>query len=161
MAVDLYMKVDGIDGESTDAGHDKWIELESCSQGVAQSVSRGSGTGHQTGGRADFQDITVAKTVCSASPDLFLACCNGKSIPKVEVEFCLATEDKHTFLKYELEDVVISAVSTSGGAYDDKPMETVSFAFGKIKLEYTPVDNTGAAGAAVDRTWDVNANEQG
>ena len=162
MAVDIFLKIDGIDGESTDDAHDKWIEVLSYSHGVSQPVSGASGTGGRTGGRADFQDFIVTKTVDAATPDLNLACCNGKHISKIEVEFCLATEDKHKFLKYELENVIVSSISSSGGAGDlgSKPTETVSFAYGKIKWEYTPVDDTGSPGAAVDRTWSLEKNKQ-
>ena len=65
-------------------------------------------------------------------------------------------------MKYELEDVIVSSVSPGGAAdgSETKPLETVSFAYGKIKWEYTPIDNTGKAGASVDRTWDLEANKQ-
>jgi type VI secretion system secreted protein Hcp len=163
MALDMFCKIDGIDGESTDDAHADWIELLSYSHGVSQPVSGASRSGGRTGGRADFQDFTITKTIDKATPDLNLYCCNGKHITKIEIELCLATEDKHTFMKYELEDVVVSSVSPGGSADSSevKPLETVSFAYGKIKWEYTPIDNTGNAGAAVDRTWDLEANKQG
>lgn len=162
MAVDIFLKIEGIDGESTDDAHDKWIELESCNQGVSQPVSAASATGGRTGGRADFEHLRITKTVDAATPDLCIACCSGKHIPKVEVEFCLATEDKHKFLKFELENVIVSSISSggSGGEYGTKPQETVTFAFGKIKWEYTPIDDTGKPGAAVDRTWSLEKNVQ-
>jgi len=161
MASDVYLKIEGIDGESTDDAHADWIELLSFNHGVSQMVSAASSTGGRTGGRADFQDFSVVKEVDKATPDLNLHCCNGKHIPKIEVECCLATEDKHTFLKYEMEDVIVSSISCGGGGGGTKPTESVTFAFGKIKWEYTPIDDTGKPGAAVDRTWDLEANKQG
>ncbi len=160
MASDVYLKIEGIDGESTDDAHADWIELMSFSHGVSQMVSPASSTGGRTGGRVDFQDFSVVKEVDKATPDLNLHCCNGKHIPKIEIECCLATEDKHTFLKYELEDVIISSISIGGGG-GGKPTESVTFAFGKMKWEYTPIDDTGSPGAAVDRTWDLELNKQG
>lgn len=162
MAADFFMKIDGIDGESTDDKHADWIEILSFNHGVSQPISGASRTGGRTGGRADFQDFTIVKTMDKATPDLHMHCCNGKHIPKVEIEFCLATEEKHTFMKYELEDVVISAVSPHGSAEsgENKPLETVSLAYGKIKWEYTPIDQKGKASAAVDRTWDLEKNMQ-
>ena len=162
MSVDMYMKIEGIDGESTDAKHDKWFEILAFAHHLSQPVSGASRTGGRTGGRADFGDVMVSKTVDAGTPDLNLFCCNGKHIPKIEVEFCLATEDKHTFMKYELSDVIITSYSTGGAAADDaRPTEEVSFAYGKIKWEYTPIDHTGKAGAAIDRTWILETNEQG
>lgn len=161
MACDVFLKIEGIDGECTDDAHKDWIELQSFNHGLSQQVSSASATGGRTGGRADFQDFSVTKTVDKATPDLNLHCCNGKHIPKIEVEVCLATEDKHTFMKYEMEDVIVSSISVGGGSYDDRPTESVTFAYGKIKWEYTPIDNTGKAGAAADRTWILEENVQG
>jgi hypothetical protein len=36
MAVDIYLKIDGINGESSDAGHKGWIECESVTWHIAQ-----------------------------------------------------------------------------------------------------------------------------
>ena len=162
MAVDMFLKIEGIDGESSDDAHKKWIELLSFSHGVSQPVTGASGTGGRTGGRADFQDFTITKTIDASTPDLNLHCANGKHIPKIEVELCLATEDKHVFMKYEMEDVIVSSISP-GGTSDGgvKPLETVSFAYGSIKWEYTPIDSAGSPGASADRTWLLKENKQG
>ncbi|MGV6809155.1 MAG: Hcp family type VI secretion system effector [bacterium] len=162
MAVDMFVKIDGIDGESTDDAHTDWIEILSYSHGVSQPVSGASRTGGRTGGRAEFQDFTITKTLDKASPDLNMYCCNGKHIPLIEIELCLATEDKHTFMKYEFEDVIISSVSAGGTADSSevRPLETVTFCYGKVKWEYTPIDHTGAAAASTDRTWDLEGNMQ-
>jgi type VI secretion system secreted protein Hcp len=160
MAVDMFLKIEGIDGESTDDKHTKWIEIDSYTHGVSQPVSGASRTGGRTGGRADFQDFTIVKTLDSATPDLHIYCSNGKHIPKIEIECCLATEDKHVFMKYTMEDVVISSISAGGSTHDVRPAETVAFAYGKIKWEYTPIDQTGKPGAAASRNWDLEKNKQ-
>lgn len=161
MSVDMFCKIEGIDGESTDDKHKKWIEIDHYSCGVSQPVSGASRTGGRTGGRADFQPFTIVKTVDAATPDLHIHCSNGKHIKKVEMECCLATEDKHVFMKYTLEDVIISSISAGGTVHDVRPSETVTFAYGKIKWEYTPIDQTGKPSAAVSRNWDLEANKQG
>lgn len=162
MAVDMFLKIDGIDGESTDDKHKKWIEIESFNHSVSQPVSAASRTGGRTGGRADFADVAVTKTIDMATPSLYLHCSSGKHIPKVELEFCLAIGDKHTFMKYTLEDVIVSSVSPSGTSAADgaKPGEQVTFAYGKITWEYTPIDNAGRPGASQRKAWDLEANKQ-
>lgn len=163
MSADYYLKIDGIDGESTDSKHKKWIAVESFSHGVSQPVSGASSTGGQTGGRADFQNFTITKTIDSATPDLNIYCCSGKHISEIQIELCLATEEQHVFMKYVLEDVIVASVSPGGnaGSNETRPQEMVSFAYGKIKWEYTPIDNKGKAAAAVDRTWELATNKQG
>jgi type VI secretion system secreted protein Hcp len=161
MAVDIFMKIDGADGESTDDKHQKWCELVSYSHGVSQPVSGASGTGGRTGGRANFEPFVGIKEIDNATPDLNIKCAKGEHIPKVEVELCLATGDKHTFMKYTLEDVIVSSVTPSGSTGDEsKPYETVAFAYGKIKWEYTPIDHTGKPGSTTDRTWSLEKNKQ-
>lgn len=162
MAVDIYCKIDGVDGESTDEKYPKWIEISSFDHSVNQAVSQASSTGGRTGGKADFSPFTVVKTIDSATCDLNIHCANGKHIPLVEIECCLATEDKHTFMKYTMEDVIVSAV-TAGGSVDageTRPTEQVAFVYGKLKWEYTPIDQTGSPGASIDRSWNLELNKQ-
>lgn len=162
MAVDMFLKIEGIDGESSDDKHQKWIEILSYSHGVSQPVSGVSATGGRTGGRADFQNMSISKTIDNATPDLNIKCAKGEHIPKVELELCLASGEKHTFMKYTLEDCIVTSVQPGGSAGAEvKPLESVSFAYGKIKWEYTPIDHTGKPGSATDRTWDLEANKQG
>lgn len=161
MAVDMFMKIDGVDGESSDDAHDKWIEILSYSHGVSQPVSGASATGGRTGGRADFQDLVVMKTIDNATCDLNIKCAKGEHIPMIELELCLATGDKHCFMKYVLEDCIVTSISPGGSQSDEiKPTEQVSFAYGKIKWEYTPIDHTGAPGSSTDRTWSLEKNVQ-
>lgn len=161
MAVDMFLKIEGLDGESTDEAHDKWIEVLSFSHGVSQPVSGASATGGRTGGRADFMDMGVVKTIDNASPDLNIKCAKGEHIPKVELELCLASGEKHTFMKYTLEDCVITSVAPGGSAGgESKPLENLTIAYGKIKWEYTPIDHTGSPGSPTDRTWNLETNKQ-
>lgn len=161
MAVDMFLKIDGIDGESTDDAHKKWIEVQSYSHGVSQPVSGASATGGRTGGRADFQNLSVVKTIDNATPDLNIKCAKGQHIKQVELELCLATGDKHTFMKYTLSDCIVASVRAGGAsAGESKPLEEVSFAYGKCKWEYTPIDNEGKPGSATDRTWNLEINKQ-
>ena len=160
MAFDAFLKIEGIDGESTDEIHAKWIEISSFSHGVTQPMSSSSGTGGRTGGRADFDAFSVIKTIDTSTPDLNIFCASGKHIPKIELDLCLATGDKHTFMKYTLEDVVVSSVRPGGSAGEPRPSEQISFGYGKIKWEYVPVDQKGAVGDKVDRTWNLELNKQ-
>jgi type VI secretion system secreted protein Hcp len=161
MAVDMFLKIEGIDGESTDGAHEKWIELLKYEMGVKQPVSGVSATGGRTGGRADFSDLKVVKILDAATCDLNIKCAKGEHIPKIELELCLATGDKHTFMKYELEDCIVTAVEAGGmNTSDVKPTEEVTFAYGKIKWEYTPISHSGEPGAATDRTWNLETNKQ-
>ena len=165
MAYDVFMKVDGIDGESTDDAHAGWIELLSFSHGVSQpSAGAASSGGGRHGQRVDVQDFTVVKSVDKASPKLFLACCKGDHISEILVELCRATGDKTKYMEYKLTDVVVSSVRPGGSANggESLPLEEISFNPGRIDYTYTETDhNTGAAKGDVTAYWDQTKNVGG
>lgn len=157
----MFLKVEGVDGESTDADHDKWIEILAYSHGVSQPATGISGTGGQTGGAADFQDLAITKVLDASTPDLNIKCAKGEHIPKIELEICLATGDKHTFMKYTIEDCVVTSIAPGGSSEGEvRPLEEVTFAYDKCKWEYTPIDNQGNPGSTTDRTWNLATNAQ-
>jgi type VI secretion system secreted protein Hcp len=163
-ASNIFLQVDGVPGESTDDKHKAWIELLSFSTGVTQSgaVTSGKvGAGGGAAGKVDVAPFTVVKLVDSTSPKLFVSACNGKHIPKVVIEVATAGENKMVFLKYTLNDVIVSAIRTSAaGGSGDRPTEEVVFAYSKIEMEYTPQDaKSGKAGAPVKSSYDAATNK--
>jgi type VI protein secretion system component Hcp len=83
-AVDAFLKIDGIPGESTEPAHKDWIEIYSFSWGVsnlqtAAAHGSGGGAGHELQ-QATF--IAGGKAV----PKMFLLCQNGKLLPAVVVD---------------------------------------------------------------------------
>lgn len=167
MAFDAFLKIEGIPGESTDAKHKDWIEVLSFSWGVSQSASASASKstgGARTSGRTDHTDFTIAKALDKATPKLFLNCCNGKHISKIEVHLNRSTGDKQVYMKYVMEDCIVSSFQTSGASQggDPVPTEQVSFNYGKITLTYTETDHkTGKAGGNVEANWSLVENKGG
>src|ERR1043166_1287332 len=145
MAVDAFLKIDGIDGESADKAHEKWIEIDGFSWSANQPVSSASGTGARTAERVTISDVSITKIIDSSSPHLMLSCCNGKHFPNVKREICEASENKHRYLLVEMEDVILASYTPSGFKGGDKVGESVGLNFGKIKWEYTPLGQIGRA----------------
>jgi type VI secretion system secreted protein Hcp len=161
MAVDAFLKIDGVDGESTDEKHKKWIEIEGFSWSASQPVSAASGSGGRTAERVSISDLSVTKAIDASSPHLMLACCNGKHFPKVQLEVCEASESKHRYLLVEMENVVVSSYAPSGFKGGDKVSESVGMNFGKIKWEYTPLGQDGKPGSKVGPMgWNVEENKK-
>ncbi|RMF88171.1 MAG: type VI secretion system tube protein Hcp [Nitrospinota bacterium] len=159
MATDAFLKIDGIVGESTDDQHGGEIELLSYSHGMSQPSSIASGTGGRTAERVSMSDFSVMKVVDKASPHIAQACCDGRHIPKVTIVLCEASGEKHTFMEYLLEDVIISSVQSSGSQGGDKPLESVTFNFGKISWTYTPIGHDGKPGSKVGPIgWNLETN---
>src|SRR6266496_2578128 len=76
--VDYFLKLDGIDGESTDRDHKDAIEILSFSWGVLQETDPAGGGG--AGGKAIVQDFHFTANFSKASPALFLTCATGRHI---------------------------------------------------------------------------------
>lgn len=162
MAVDAYLLIDGIKGESLDDAHKDEIEVSSFSFGVSQ-IGTGVGTaGGQSGGRADFQDFSFSKPLDASSPSLYLACAEGKVHPKATLTCCRAGGDRLDFFVVEMEDVMITNVSPSGsGGGGDVPYESVTMGYGKITWTYTQQDpTTGGASGDVSAGWDLKINKK-
>ncbi|MCS0589051.1 type VI secretion system tube protein TssD [Massilia norwichensis] len=111
MAIDVYLQIDGIKGESQDSGHPGWIEVSSASMGVKQPKSATASTaGGHTAERCEHKTIALTKLVDLASPLLMQYCSMGKTIPKAKLEFMRADGDGKPIKYYEveLENVLIS-----------------------------------------------------
>ncbi|MHC4460355.1 MAG: Hcp family type VI secretion system effector [Planctomycetota bacterium] len=158
MATDMYLWIDGVPGESTDDRHRDWIDIVSFDSKVS-TVAGGTQTsgGGSTGTRPEFAEITVGKVIDKATPKLSLHCCNGRHIPEVIIELCRAMGEKQVYMKYTLQDVIVSAVGPVT-VDPSNQLEQVSFRFGRIEWEYTLTDPDGSPGGTVQEGWDLAQN---
>lgn len=162
MALEFYLKLDGIPGESSDSKHKEWIEVISFHLAIEQEGASRSGGGESTVGKAQFSDFSIVKRLDKSSPKLALTCANGQHIASAKMELCQATKDKHPYMKYNLYDVVVSSVKPSGqNTSNTLPLEEVSMRFSKIEWEYTPMDHTGKVTAATKANWNLKDNTGG
>lgn len=160
MAFDTYLKLDGIDGESTDDKHKNWIEIYSFSWGMSNPSTVGSGTTGLTAGKVSISSFNVMKSTDGASVKLASHAAQGKHIKSMEVHCCATTGDKHNYVVYKMEPVMVDSIQWSGSSGgDDRPTESVSFSFGKVTYEYTPIGPDGKAGKKVGpEGWDLTKN---
>ncbi len=161
MASDTFLQIDDIKGESTDKGHENWIEILSFNWGVSQMASgSASSSGGGSSQRADFQDLSIVKELDSSSPLLNKACWGGQHIGKVTLELNRAAgEKRQKYMEYVMENVIISSVSIGGGG-GGVPTESVTFNYGKITTTYTKQARKGGGGAGeVPAGWDLEGND--
>lgn len=160
MAVDMFLKIDGIPGESQDAKHKGEIVLESFSWGESNTVPHTAFTGAGGGagaGKVSMQDFHFTTKVSKASPKLMLFCANGAHIPNATITVRKGSpsqENVFEFLFFKFTNVIITSVAEAGNT-DGPPVETASFAFQKINVEYKEQTATGGLGATVDFAWDL------
>ena len=152
-AVDYFLKIDGIAGESTDDKHKGEIEISSFSWGVSNNIgSQSSGAG---AGKVSVQDFHFTLHTNLASPNLMLACATGKHIPKAVLTLRKAGGNHEEYLVINLQDCLISSFSPDGTAVgnpkvDDRPVESISLNFNKIEWIY----DSPVTGQIVDVAFD-------
>lgn len=161
MAFDAFIKIDGIEGESSDTRHTGWIEVIHYALGQSQNVSTtASSAGGASAERGSFQDFCFSKLLDKASPRLAEACAAGTHIDTIIVELCRAGTDKIKFMEYRLTNSVVSSVKTSSGDPNNSfPVELVKIDFGKIEWSYTQQRRQGGMAAGnVAGGWDLQRN---
>ncbi len=163
MAFDSFIKIDGIPGESTDEKHKEWIEIISYDHHIEQPASStASSVGGATAERVNHGTFNIVHQLDKATPKLLEACCTGKHIKEVTIEFCRAGGDKVKYMEIKLEQVLISSLVESGSTTGASgfPTETVALSYGKIKWTYTQQKREdGSAGGNVSAGWDLTANK--
>jgi type VI secretion system secreted protein Hcp len=164
MAFDAFMWLEGdpkAEGETTDKTYSakKAFEIYSFSWGASNPVTIGSATGGGGAGKVSISSFNIMKKSDAASPPLFLACCKGSHYTNAHVVLRKAGGDALEYLKYDFNEVFVESIQWSGSSGgDDTPTESVSFAFGKCDITYTPQKGKGEQGTAIPASWDLRSN---
>lgn len=157
MAVDMFLKLKGIDGESKDKKHGKEIDILSWSFGMSNAgyghVGGGSGAG-----KVNVNDISVIKYVDKSSPNLMQYCCKGSHIDEGLITVRKAGGEPVEYVKIKLTEVLITSVQCSAHNTEDRLTESVTLNFSKFEYVYTEQDEKGKAAGSIPITWDIAAN---
>lgn len=159
MAVDYFLKIDGIEGESTDAKHKGEISVLSWSWGETQATASSAPSAGEGAGKVSVQDFRFSKPVDKTSPKLMLACASAQRI-KDAVLSCRKAGTSQDFLTLTLTDVTVSSyeiVGNSGTVVD--PTDQLALRFAKIEFNYVEQKPDGSMGASTKTGWDVKNNK--
>lgn len=161
MASDYLLKIDGIDGESTDSKHKNEIDIESFSWGVSNAGAH-SGGGGGGAGKASFQDVHFTTKVSKASPKLALACACGTHIKKAVLTIRKQGKEQQEFYVVTLEDLLVSSYQSGGHeGGGGVPTDQFSLNFAKIKFTYKAQKADGSLDTGVDFVYNVKENKAG
>lgn len=149
--IDAYLKIDCIQGESTDEKHAGWIEVLDYDFSIAQKVSPTASSAGGGAEQADFSEFTITKLLDKSSPLLTLACVEGRHIDSIVMELWRTGNVK--YMTYQLSDCLISAVSVwRDGEF---PEEEIAINVARFELIYTQQSrNGGHASGHVAGGWD-------
>ncbi len=157
MAMDMFIQIGAVKGESKDKTHKEKIDVLAWSWGMSNSGSAHHGGG-QGAGKVNVQDLSFTKWIDKSSPDLMLAACNGKHFDKATLIVRKAGEKPLEYLTITMTDLIVTSVSTGGSGGEDRLTENVTLNFAKVKVDYKEQTNTGGVGATPSMGWDIAQN---
>ncbi|AVJ17401.1 type VI secretion system tube protein Hcp [Serratia sp. JUb9] len=159
MAIDMFLKVEGIEGESKNAKHLKWIDVVSFNWGAKQpgNVAVGGGGGS---GKVNYQDLTIQALIDKSTPALLKYCSTGKHLPKLQLSICKSGGQEIEYTKITLEEVLLTATEFIGQSYGATLGMAYSFQAGKVSLEYSEQTADGGKGPSSIAGWDIKQNKE-
>ena len=155
MSLDIFLKVDGIEGESLDAAHPKEIVALSFGWSAANTAA-GPGGGGGGAGKVQFRDLSVVKPVDKASPKLMLACATGRHIRQCVLAVRRATAGD--FMVLTLTDCVVTSIAESGSREAGAVQETITLGFASIVVQERPQKPDGSFDTPVTAGWNTKTN---
>ncbi len=161
MAIEIFLKLDGIDGESQKSGAEGLIEIFSFSNGASNPSSVAFGTGSGAG-KVDLSSLSLQKQLDVSSPKLFLNCCAGNHIAtgQMIVRESTGGDTTQTYYIYDMTEVFVDSISWGGAASGGKPSESLSLSAKSLQITYYPQDATGKLGNKIVAGWNVTTNSK-
>ncbi len=157
---DMFLKVEGVTGESSSKGHEGWIEVTSMEFKIENTVTLGAGSGTITASKAKGSALTITKLLDRSSPVLFLGCASGTVYPTVNLNVTRlnASGTPVPYYKITLSNVIVSNLGTSSTA--ERPAETVALSYEKIVTDYHLLDSKGnpSSNPTSTATWNFATN---
>ena len=141
MAVDYYLKLDGIEGESADANYKKQIQILSWNWGASNisSVGLNGGSG---AGKVNLGDFSVTTFFDKATPRFFRSTCEGKHIPSGTMFAIKAgAPGGKPYLKVDFGQMFVTAIQMN--ADKEIPTVSLSFSYADITIDYGIQDAAG------------------
>jgi type VI secretion system secreted protein Hcp len=157
MAVDYFLKIDGIPGEATDKKHKDEIDVQSWSWSESQTGAHAAGGGGGAG-KVHMHDFSFVMSMNKATPKLMLACASGEHIKNALLVCRKAGKDQQEYLKIKFSDLLVSSYQTGGSSGAEIPTDQISLNFSKIEFEYYPQKADGSLDAKVVAGWDLKQN---
>jgi len=158
MAMDMFLVLDGVTGESLDATYTDKIDVLAWSWGMAQSGTTHMGGGGGSG-KVNVQDISFTHFIDKASGTLMKFCCDGKHIKTGKLIVRKAGENPLEYFTIDLEEIIVSNISTGGAGSEDRLTENVTLNFKKFHMQYKFQAQDGSGQAGPECKWDIAANK--
>jgi type VI secretion system secreted protein Hcp len=153
---DFFLDITGIKGESIDKTFKDKIEVHQYHFSATNDGTTHHGKGGG-GGKVSASDLACTTYVGKHSPNLWLACCNGKHFDTVTFYARKQGESQIVYIKLSLKNVIVSSYSAGGGGAEPawRTVENFTLNFADMTYEYTPQTDKGGADSAVTTHFNV------
>ncbi len=156
----IFLKIDGVPGDSQVSGHEDQMEILAFSHGVSQQVTSDVSNKQRTSGRPNHQDLNITKYIDNSSPIMNQDCCKGVIHPEAVLTITRNDEGEVLdFLVITLKDVIISQISI-GGSGGGKPTENISLNYSHITWEVKVQEKEGGSSGGNVGTWNLATNKE-
>ena len=159
---DIYIQFNGkfkIDGESLDADHSKWMEVDGWNHSIRQpkSATASSGGGH-TAERCEHGEMMFVKDLDLTSPKLWEACSAGYTFDEIKIDFMRADGTKRVkYLEVKLKHALLVSVTPSVQE-EGIPKESFALKYASVQWTYTKQDIKGGASGNSTGAWSLSKN---
>jgi type VI protein secretion system component Hcp len=150
-AQSFFLQANGLEGEATERGFERAIEVQEFSWGVSNASGKSS---------PSFQDFAVTKYVDRASPLLLESVARGQTIPTAKLTAVKGGEPPARWLRFCFTGVRVTSVSSAGSRDDDRLRENVTFSYSTIVEAYQRQLPDGSLAQTVFGGWDLVKNVQ-
>jgi type VI secretion system secreted protein Hcp len=155
MAVDYFLKLDQIQGESVDEKHKDEIQLMSWSWGASQ-VTSVAGTGGSGAGKASLQDFNVMTYFDKATPKFFKSIVKGDHIKTGTMTAVKSGAEGTPYLKVDFKELFVTNLQISGSS--EIPTISISFSYNEIKIDYSTQNEQGNVSSTGAVTFNTKTN---
>jgi type VI secretion system secreted protein Hcp len=150
----IYLKIEGIDGDVTEPGHEKWILCNSMTFSAFRDAATELGQAAQRqGGTVEINEISLTLPMSAASHDLFTQSVVGLG-KKAQIHIAKTGSDEQVnYLELSLDKACITnyGIDSDGALHN----EALNLNFTQIEVKVTPVDQEGKPGTAVTRGFSI------
>jgi type VI secretion system secreted protein Hcp len=161
-AVNYYLHIPGVEGESIKAGHEGDIELLGYGLKLGDGASElpAVQTNQKLAEAAKLHQLSLNKYVSKASPKLLELCAAGTTLDGVQVKVERSGTDGSLFefLVLVLDGVTCTNLTESGDPAG-VPVDELSLDFDKITYKYTTQQGDGNAGETVEGVWEIESKQ--
>ncbi|MGB6690040.1 MAG: type VI secretion system tube protein Hcp [Terracidiphilus sp.] len=155
MAVDYFLTLDGIQGESEDEKHKNDIQILSWSWGGSQTSSV-AGTGGSGAGKVSLSDFSVMTYFDKSTPKFFKSICAGTHIKTGEMNAIKSGSDGKPYLKVDFKELFVTSLQISGSS--EIPSVSISFSYNEIKIDYSTQNEQGNVTSTGPVTMNTKTN---